>query len=476
MELKRDLKPRHLRMIAIGGAIGTGLFVATGASLSTAGPGGAIAAYLIIGTMVYFVMTSLGEMATHMPIAGSFETYASRFIDPSVGFALGWNYWFSWAITVASELAASALLMKFWFPDVPSFYWSAIFLAILFGLNYLSTKAYGESEYWFAGIKVGTIIIFLVVGTLMVVGLLGDKPVGFTNLTAGDAPFVGGWPALISIMMIAGFSFQGTELVGIAAGESSDPKRNVPRAINTVFWRIMIFYVGAIVVVSCLIPYTDPLLLKTGLENISVSPFTLVFNRAGLTIAASVMNAVILTSVLSCGNSGLYAATRMLYAMAKEKKAPKILNKVNRRGVPINALLVTTGVGMFAFLMSLFGDGVVYIWLLNASGLTGFIIWLGIAVSHYRFRKAWVLQGKPLSDLKYKARLFPVGPIFAFILCTVVILGQALPYISGGKISWGGLLATFIGLIIFFGCWPIYKIVMKTKVVKLKDCNLEEIK
>ncbi len=223
MELKRDLKPRHLRMIAIGGAIGTGLFVATGASLSTAGPGGAIAAYLIIGTMVYFVMTSLGEMATHMPIAGSFETYASRFVDPAVGFALGWNYWFSWAITVASELAASALLMKFWFPDVPSFYWSAIFLAILFGLNYLSTKAYGESEYWFAGIKVGTIIIFLIVGTLMIVGLMGDHQVGFSNLTMGDAPFVGGWPALISIMMIAGFSFQGTEPVGIAAAESSDP-------------------------------------------------------------------------------------------------------------------------------------------------------------------------------------------------------------------------------------------------------------
>ena len=476
MELKSNLKPRHLRMIAIGGAIGTGLFVATGASLSTAGPGGAIAAYLVIGIMVYFVMTSLGEMATHMPVAGSFETYASRFVDPSVGFALGWNYWFSWAITVASELAASALLMKFWFPEVPSIYWSAMFLAILFGLNYLSTKAYGESEYWFAGIKVVTIIIFLIVGTLMIIGLQGNQHVGFSNLTVGEAPFVGGWAALLSIMMIAGFSFQGTELVGIAAGESENPQKNVPRAINTVFWRILLFYIGAIFVISCLIPYTDTLLLKTGLEHISVSPFTLVFKQAGLTVAASVMNAVILTSVLSCGNSGLYAATRMMYALAKEKKAPKILTKINRRGVPIAALLTTTGVGMFAFLMSLFGDGVVYIWLLNASGLTGFIIWLGIAVSHYRFRKAWVLQGKPLSELKYKARLYPLGPIIAFILCTLVILGQALPFITGERTDWLGLLATYIGLIIFFGCWPLYKIINKTKVVKLRECNLEEIK
>lgn len=471
-ELKRELKARHLAMIAIGGAIGTGLFVGTGVSLSTAGPGGTLAAYAIIGIMVYFLMTSLGEMATYMPVSGSFESYATKFVDPALGFALGWNYWYSWAITVASELVAAALVMKFWFPTTPAIVWSAAFLAILFILNILSARSYGEAEYWFAGIKVIAIIVFLIVGTLIIFGLLGGEYVGFRNLTIQDAPFVGGLLGIFGIFMIAGYSFQGTELVGIAAGESEHPETDVPKAINSVFWRILLFYIGALFVVSCIIPYTHPNLLQEGIENIAISPFTLVFERAGFAFAAFAMNFVILTSVLSCGNSGLYVSTRMLYALAKEGKAPQIFARVNRRGVPANALYFTTLIGMAAFLTSFFGEGAMYTWLLNAAGLTGFIAWVGIAISHYRFRKAYLAQGKDLGQLKYRAKFYPFGPLFAFALCVIVILGQNYKAFMAAKIDWNSILVSYIGLPIFLALWLIYKMVKQTKVTPLQNCDL----
>jgi len=470
--LKRTLSARHLNMIAIGGSIGTGLFVALGNSLASAGPGGALLAYVVIGVMVYFLMTSLGEMATFMPVSGSFETYATKFADPALGFALGWNYWYNWAITVAAEIVAGAIIIKYWLPDSSSFMWCALFLALLFLLNFFSARIYGESEFWFAGIKVFTIIIFLIAGLAMILGIMGDQSPGFKNWTIGDAPFVGGLLAVLNIFMIAGFSFQGTELVGIAAGESEDPAKNIPKAINTVFWRILLFYIGAITVVGFLIPYTDPSLLKTGVENVSVSPFTLIFNKIGLAAAASTINAVILTSVLSCGNSGLYASTRMLYAMAMEGKAPKIFKKVNKRGVPQNALIATTVIGMFAFLTSPSGDGPVYVWLVSASGLTGFIAWLGIAFSHYKFRKAYIAQGKSLNDLVYRAKLFPLGPIIAMILCLTVILGQSLACITPKGVDWNGLIISYIGVPIFLFLFIGYKIIKKTKPVKPEEADL----
>lgn len=471
--VKRNLKARHMTMIAIGGSIGTGLFLATGASIQTAGPGGALLAYAAIGIMVYFLMTSLGEMATFMPVSGSFSTYASRFVDPAFGFALGWNYWFNWAVTLAVEIVAAAIIMKFWLPDVPSIVWSALFLGIIFLLNALSVKSYGESEYWFALIKVATIIVFIGVGLLTIFGILGGEYIGFKNFTVEDAPISGGFLSILSIFFIAGFSFQGTELVGIAAGESEEPEKNVPKAIRQVFWRILLFYIAAIAVIGLIIPYTSPDLLGGDVDNIAISPFTLVFEKAGIAFAASVMNAVILTSVLSAGTSGLYASTRMLWSMAKDGQAPSFLKKVNGRGIPMNALVLTTVIGGLAFLTSIFGDQV-YTWLLNASGLTGFIAWVGIAVSHYRFRKAYIAQGKDVNDLKYKAKWFPLGPILAFSMCLIVILGQNYQAFLAGKIDWYGVAVSYIGLPIFLAMWLGYKLVHKTKIVPLNDCSFDE--
>ncbi|MCY9593314.1 amino acid permease [Paenibacillus chitinolyticus] len=473
-ELKRGLKARHLTMISLGGSIGTGLFLASGGAIHSAGPGGALIAYAAIGIMVYFLMTSLGELSAYMPVSGSFSTYASRFVDPALGFALGWNYWFNWAITIAAELSAATLIMKFWLPDSPSILWSLLFLVLMFSLNYLSVRGYGESEYWFALIKIVTVIVFIIVGILMIFGIIGGESVGFSNFTLGDAPVSGGFMAVLGVFMAAGFSFQGTELVGVAAGESENPRENVPKAIRTIFWRILLFYILAIFIIGLLIPYTSDNLISGDVENIAISPFTLVFEKAGLAFAASVMNAVILTSVLSAGNSGMYASTRMIWTLAREGKAPRFLGRLDKRGVPVVALIATAAVGMFAFLASMFGDGVVYIWLLNASGMCGFIAWLGIAVSHYRFRRAYKAQGRDLRDLPYLAKWFPFGPIFALTVCIVVILGQNYSAITESGVDWAGLIASYIGIPLFLIVWIAYKVKKKTKVLRLEECRFDD--
>lgn len=468
--LKRTLSSRHLQMIAIGGSIGTGLFVASGGSIAQAGPGGALVAYAAVGLMVYLLMQSLGEMSAKIPVAGSFQTYATRFVSPSFGFAIGWNYWFNWAITVAAELVAAGIIMDFWFPGVPGWIWAGVFLVVLFGLNALSTKAFGESEFWLALIKVLTVIVFLTAGVLMIFGIIGQGTGGMGNWANTEEVFNGGFVSIIAVFMIAGFSFQGTELVGVAAGEAKNPRREVPKAIRTVFWRIMLFYIGAIFIIGTLIPLGDPSLLASGESDIAASPFTMVFERAGIAFAAAVMNTVILTAILSAGNSGLYASTRMLYAMAKDGKAPKIFGKLNRRGVPIPALVATASIGLFGFLTAIIGQGAAYSWLLNVSGLCGFIVWAGIALSHYRFRRGFIAQGHDVSELPYKAALFPIGPLVAFVVLLLVIAGQNYQAVLAGQ----GLevLSAYIGLPVFLILWFGHRIKTKSKVVALKDMDL----
>ncbi|WP_419880693.1 amino acid permease [Peribacillus sp. B-H-3] len=470
--LKRKLQARHITMISLGGTIGTGLFLASGNAIHTAGPGGALIAYGLVGIMVFFLMTSLAEMAAYMPIAGSFSVYSSKFVDESLGFAMGWNYWYSWAVTIAAELSAVGLVMKYWFPDIPTILWSAICLAILFFINILSVKSFGESEYWFALIKVITVIIFIITGILMIAGIMGGDSIGVKNFTVADAPIHGGFFSVLGIFMAAGFSFQGTELLGVTAGESKNPEKHVPKAVKQVFWRILLFYILTITVIGLIIPYTTPELAAS--DDVTVSPFTLVFEKVGFAFATSVMNSIILTAILSAGNSGMYAAARMLWNMAKEGHAPKALGKVNSKGIPVNALILTSLVGCLAFLSSLFGDGEVYTWLLNAAGLSGFIAWLGIALSHYRFRRAFVIQKKSMDELPYKAKWFPFGPLFAFTLCAIIIIGQNYSAFTGGAIDWRGILVSYVSLPIFIVLWLGYKFLRKTKVVKLSDCILEK--
>ncbi|GLB46593.1 gamma-aminobutyrate permease [Philodulcilactobacillus myokoensis] len=465
--LRRGLKQRYVSMIALGGSIGTGLFVTSGSSISQAGPGGAIVAYIIMGIMVYFLMTSLGEMATNMPVTGSFATYAGKYVDPALGFAMGWNYWFDYAINNAVEISTAAIIMKFWLPGVPGWIWSLTVLLLVFILNILAVGNFGAAEFWISAIKVVTILIFLVVGVLVIFGILGGHATGLSNFTYKKAPFVGGIPSIIGVFVVAGFSFQGTEMIGVTAGESQNPGKSIPKAIHQTFWRILLFYILSIAVIAAILPYTSKYLLGS---SITISPFTLIFKRAGLALAASVMNAVILTAVISATNSGMYSSTRMLYSMANNGYAPKFFGRVIKNGIPVYSLIATTVIGLLAFLTSFVGPKI-YMWLVDCSSLTGFIAWWGIAISHYRFRRAFVKQGHRLSELKYHAELFPLGPILSLVLCTIVIIAQNPSAFTSW--NWYEIGITYISVPLVIILYIVYKIVKHTKLIPLDKVDVK---
>jgi lysine-specific permease len=478
-ELHRSIQSRQLSMIAIGGAIGTGLFFASGSAISHAGPGGAILAYAVMGLAVFCMMQSLGEMATQLPIRGSFETYAERFIDPSFGFAVGWNYWFSWAITLAAELVAGALIVQFWFPHSNSTLWAIGFFVLLLALNLLSVRAYAEAEYWFSSIKVATVLIFLVVGVLMIAGIIGGHSGGFGNWTLADpatgtrAPLVGGWTSALMVFLVAGFAFQGTEGVGLAAAETANPVKNVPKAIRSVFWRILLFYIGSILVVGTLIPFNDPNLLRGDEAHVALSPFTMVFQQVPAVgyYAANLMNAVILSAVLSCGNSSMYVASRMLHAMAHSGKAPRMFAHLNRRGVPARALLATGLVSALAFFSTLVGDQKIYQIFYNASSLSGFVIWLGIAICHLRFRRAWVAQGRSLDGLKFRAKFYPWGQWLALIMFVFVIFGANIGVFQTPVFSWFDFITGYVLIPVLLALYFGHKYRHKTRLVPLEQCD-----
>lgn len=475
--LHRGLKSRHLSMIAIGGSIGTGLFLAMGGTIRDAGPGGALIAYVIMGMVVFCMMTALGEMATKLPIPGAFTSYANRFVDEAWGFTNGWAYWFGSSMTVAAELIAGAIIIKYWFPGTSSTLWAILFLAVLLALNLFSVKGFGEAEFWFAGIKVVITIIFLVIGVLMIVGIMNSgEEAGFHNwvLDAGEdgkAPFLNGIGGIIGILMVAAFSFSNTELVGLSAAESEKPSRDVPKAINSVFWRIMIFYLGTIVVVGTLIPFTEPSLLDAAEDNIAASPFTIVFRNAGFAAAASLMNAVILTSVLSCGNSSLYAASRTMQHMAEKGDAPKFFAKISKHGVPVRAVILTAVIAASAFFASLIGDGVAYTAAYYLCGIAGVYNWLTISVAHYRFRRGWVKQGHSLKELEYKSPFYPYGSWFCIIMCIIICFGANWWVFT--SFNWFDFITCYaiipLSVIMFFA----YKKVRKTKWVKYEDMDFD---
>ncbi|WP_426448284.1 amino acid permease [Paenibacillus sp. S-38] len=418
--LRRTMKSRHLYMISLGGVIGTGLFISSGYTINQAGPGGALLAYLVGGFIMYLVMMCLGELSVAMPVTGSFQTYASRYIGPATGFTIGWLYWLGWVVTLGSEFTAAGLMMKRWFPDVPVWLWCVFFVVLLFVLNAMSAKAYAETEYWLASIKLVTIILFIGLGGAAMFGLIG--PQGGTapmlsNFTGEGGLFPNGLGAILLTMIAVNFSYQGSELVGIAAGESEEPEKTIPRSIKNTVWRVIFFFVASIFVVAGLIPWRE-----AGVEE---SPFVMVFDSIGIPYAADIMNFVILSALLSVANSGLYAASRMLWALSMENMAPGFLGRLSRRGVPLNALIVSIGVACLSLLSSVFAPDTVYLWLVSIAGLTAMLVWMGIAASQYMFRRRFVQEGGDPGSLKYRVPLYPLVPVLAFILCTTACVGLA---------------------------------------------------
>ncbi|KAH8553233.1 amino acid permease/ SLC12A domain-containing protein [Umbelopsis sp. PMI_123] len=476
-ELKRNLKTRHLQMIAIGGTIGTGIFLSSGSAVADAGPAGALIAYVVVGIMVFFVVTSLGEMSAYLPVAGAFTTFGARFVDPALGFTLGWNYWLQWAISIPTEVVAAGVIIDYWAPNLASWIPALVFIVVLVGINLIGVRVYGEMEYWFALIKVITCILFIFVGIFVDTGVAGGNKIGVSNWYIDGAPFPNGALAVFTTCLSAFFSFGGTEMVGITAGESSNPRKAVPRAISQVFWRILLFYILSILIIGLVIPYDDPSLLDAAYGDLNsavkVAPFTKVFQMANWPGADHAVNAVLLTSVLSAGNSCFYACTRTLMALGREGKAPRIFGKVNSWGVPVYALAVTTFFACLAFLADIFGSSTVFTWLINLTGLSALLTWMCISIIHLRFRRAFKVQGRDIKDLPYRAPLFPYGCYVAILLCLVVLVADIYYAASTTPFDPVNIVGVIIGLPFFLIFYVGWKIVKRTKFVDPADADLD---
>jgi arginine/ornithine permease len=420
LKLKREMKSRHLYMISLGGVIGTGLFIGSGYAIGEAGPMGTILAYLVGGLLMYLAMVCLGELSVIMPVSGSFQAHATKFIGPGTGFMIGWIYWLSWALYVGLEFIAAGLLMKRWFPDVPIWIWCVLFIVLLFSINALSTKTFAETEYWFAGIKVLAVILFIGIGLCAMFGLItmdGTSTPYFSNIV-GDGLFPTGLTGVFIVMMTVIYAFQGSEIMGVAAGETEQPEKNIPKAIRTIVVRIVVFYILAVFVLSALVPWKQAGVLE--------SPFVTVLDIIGIPYAADIMNFVILTAILSVGNTGLFASTRILYSLSNDGMAHPLFGKLNKRGVPVNALLVTLAFALLSLLTSFIAETTLFVVLLSVSGIGGTVTWLIIALSQYRFRKQYLNEGGKVEDLKYRVRLFPFVPILCILICVLLFAFTAI--------------------------------------------------
>lgn len=440
--LKHSLKQRHMTMIALGGVIGAGLFVGSGVVIKSAGPA-AVLSFLITGLLVVLVMRMLGEMAVALPTVGSFYEYARlAWRDRPVtgelaGFLTGWMYWYFWVIVVALEAVAGAELVRYWLPDVPAWIISLVLLVSLTLTNLISVKSFGEFEFWFASIKVAAIVVFLFLAGLFVLGMWPGASANVSNLTAHGGFMPNGIvPVLTGAVAATGFYF-GAEIVTIAAAETSEPQKAVAKATNSVITRVLLFYVGSILLVVCLVPWNTSAI---------ATPYVSALDAIGVGAAAQIMNAVILCAVLSALNSGLYASSRMLFALTRRGDAPKALAKLSRNGVPLRAILFGTLFGYVAVIMSYVSPDTVFAFLVNSYGTVAIFVYVLIAISQLRLRRR--LEREDPARLRVRMWCFPyltyaaIAGMIAIVVAMALIPDQRTPLLLGVT-SLGILLAAF---------------------------------
>ncbi|NPV91248.1 MAG: amino acid permease [Firmicutes bacterium] len=428
-------------MITIGGVIGAGLFVGSGAVIHSTGPG-AIISYCLAGALVVLVMRMLAEMAVVSPSSGSFAVYASEALGPWAGYAVGWLYWYFWVVVIAFEATAGAATINQLIPGIPVWFTCVALTAIFTITNMLSVKTFGEFEYWFALIKVSTIIAFLAIGAAVIFGLFpGTDSPGLSNFTGRGGFLPHGWSAVATGIITVIFSFVGIEIVAIAAAETADPAKSVKMAINTVVWRILLFYIGSIAVVAFILPWDSAQILK--------SPFVSVLESVGIPIAGTIMTFVVLTAVLSCLNSGLYTTSRIIYGIAENGEAPKIFKKVNKAGVPIAALLVSAVGALVAGVFNYISPEVVFSFLLNASGAVALVVYTVICVSHIVKRRQAEREGR---ELPVKMWGFPYLTYVAIAGMLYVLVGMVLNPDMRTQVITSGIV-----LLVILATYPLFK-------------------
>jgi amino acid transporter len=456
-DLHRGLKSRHIQLIALGGCIGTGLFVGSGAALAKCGPAGLLTGYLILSTVIYFVMNNLGEMVCYLPQkGGTVSDLAKRYVGPSLGFATGWIYYYTFVILICSEITAAAIVIEYWTTKVHIAVWIVIFLVVIIGLNFLAVQFYGEAEFWFASLKIFCILGLIIVGIVIFFGggpnqthVLGfhywKTPGAFAYhlLPGNTGRFLDCWTAVIK----SGFAFiVGPELVAVATAETQRPRRNIAKASNRFVYRLMFFYVVGSIVIGVIVPYNNPNLLS-GTGNAAASPFVIGIQLVGIKVLNHIINACILTSAWSSGNSFYYAASRFLKNMAEDGDAPKIFAKTNKYGVPWIACILTGCVSLLSFLNVSNSGSKVFAWFSNLCTISGFIGWIIIGITYLRWRKAVMYNG--LWDrVPFKTPFQPYGTYYFIFVITLICItnGYAVFFDFNGA----DFVAAYLTLPVFF--------------------------
>ncbi|THH11561.1 hypothetical protein EW145_g583 [Phellinidium pouzarii] len=428
--LRRQLKNRHISMISIGGVIGTGLFVGTATALKNGGPLGLFLGYTVVGTICYAIMISVGEMIALLPIPGGHIKLAERFVDRAFSFTLGWTYWYSWTIFLPTELSASAVLMSFWKSpeEVNPAVWITMCLIVVIMINLLGAGAYGEAEFIFASIKVATIVGLIILGIVLDLGggpnhdRIGFRYwknpgplVQFDNIGGAKGRFLGWW----AVMSQAAFSYSGTEIVAIAAGEAKNPRRNLLKAIKRVYIRVIIFYLGGSFIIGLLVA-SNNVDLDLNSSTAAKSPFVIAIKTAGIKGLPSVINAALLTSAWSAGSSDLYTSSRAIYGLALAGNAPRIFAYTTKRGLPLVAIVFCSLFAFLAYMGISSGSGKVFNWFVNMTAVSSMMAWFGIALMYLRFYKGLSAQGFNRSDLPYTSKMNPYAAWYAVFMCPVI--------------------------------------------------------
>ncbi|KAJ0310354.1 hypothetical protein COL516b_002154 [Colletotrichum fioriniae] len=458
LSTKRGLSARHAQFIALGGTIGTGLFVGSGSTLARGGPAFLVGSYVVMSALIYMVLTAVIEISTYLPLpGGTMNYYGSRYVSRSLGFMMGWLYFYSFAIFVPFELTASALVIEYWNPNVNNAVWITIMLVMVVGLNLLPVKFYGETEFWFAGLKVLTIVGLLILSIVLFFGggpsherlyFRYWKDPGATKelIVQGDAGrFVAALSTLLSSVLPFTFS---PEMVVVTAGEVQSPRRNLPKIARNFFWRLIVFYIGGTIAISVICPSNAPA-LTSGSSGAAASPWVVGIKNAGIKGLDSVINAVVVTAAWSAGNSFLYLASRSLYSMACEGSAPRIFKRCTKQGVPIYAVIASSLFSLLAYMNVNSNAADVFNWLLNLVNTGGFISWVCCGIIYIRFRKACDVQNLPKSALVARSFLQPVGSYISLIMFGLLCLLNGFTVFFPSRWSVADFLSAYIGLPLF---------------------------
>ena len=412
--LKRHLKVRHIRLMALGSTIGVGLFLGSASAIQIAGPS-ILLGYLLAGIVAFIVLRALGEMAVHEPVAGSFAAYANTYVGPLAGYMVGWGYWTYWIVVGIAEVTAVGIYMGIWFPEIPQWIWALSSIVMMGLINLIAVKVFGEFEFWFALIKVVAIVAMIALGgSVILFGFTNDwQPLGLNNLWQHGGFFPNGFSGMLLSLQMVLFAYVGIEMIGLSAGEAENPRKTIPMAIDSLAWRILIFYMGAILVILAIFPWN-----QIGQQG---SPFVVMFERIGLREAAGLINFVVITAALSSCNAGIFSGGRLLYALSVNGYAPAPFARLSRYGVPHRAVMTTVVVCMTGVVLNYFVPEKAFQYIMAAVTFVGLMVWIAILLTQMKFRRS--LSAAQVAELNYKAPWTPYTSWFALaFICLVIVL------------------------------------------------------